>query len=121
MMSFDSIISSSDIKAVKEDIHAPLYHLIYSMLKDRILNGTLSYQERLPTEHELAAIFNVSRITAKRALDELASEGLVHRCLGRGTHVEFEYHNASAGKTPLVDDLQDLATIAEKNRCDSDR
>ncbi|MDQ8732019.1 GntR family transcriptional regulator, partial [Bradyrhizobium sp. LHD-71] len=41
----------------------------------------------LPSEFELTEAFNVSRITAKRALDELATEGLVERVRGRGTTV----------------------------------
>ena len=41
----------------------------------------------MPGEQELAAEFNVSRITAKRALNELASAGLVVRERGRGTRV----------------------------------
>jgi GntR family transcriptional regulator len=41
----------------------------------------------VPGEQELAAEFHVSRITAKRALNELASAGLVVRERGRGTRV----------------------------------
>ena len=43
--------------------------------------------ELVPTEQALGERFGVSRITAKRALDELAAEGLVVRQRGRGTTV----------------------------------
>ena len=41
------------------------------------------------------AEFNVSRITAKRALDELAADGLVVREQGRGTRVCINTHSTS--------------------------
>ncbi|MEI4926850.1 GntR family transcriptional regulator, partial [Klebsiella pneumoniae] len=41
----------------------------------------------LPTEAEFEEIFGVSRITARRALAELAAKGLVKRQAGIGTMV----------------------------------
>jgi GntR family transcriptional regulator len=65
----------------------PLYHRLYVILRDRIAVGTYPQGSVLPSEFELTEAFNVSRITAKRALDELATEGLVERVRGRGTTV----------------------------------
>ena len=65
----------------------PLYHQIYVLLREQIVSGTFPARAILPTEHELMRRFHVSRITAKRALDELAAEGLVERSRGRGTRV----------------------------------
>ncbi len=65
----------------------PLYHQIYVVLRNRIVSGQIEPGARLPGEQELAETFGVSRITAKRALNELASSGLVIRERGRGTRV----------------------------------
>lgn len=65
----------------------PLYHQIYVLLREQIVGGAYPARAVLPTEHELMRRFHVSRITAKRALDELAAEGLVERSRGRGTRV----------------------------------
>lgn len=65
----------------------PLYHRLYMVLRERIASGKHPEGSVLPSEAELTASFNVSRITAKRALDELAAEGLVERVRGRGTTV----------------------------------
>lgn len=65
----------------------PLYHRLYVILRDRIASGTYPGGAVLPSEFELTEAFSVSRITAKRALDELATEGLVERVRGRGTTV----------------------------------
>ncbi|WP_417418911.1 GntR family transcriptional regulator [Hoeflea sp.] len=65
----------------------PLYHQIFLILRNRIFGGEVRPGELVPGEQELATEFNVSRITAKRALNELASAGLVVRERGRGTRV----------------------------------
>lgn len=67
----------------------PLYHQIFLGLRDEILSGRRGFGSVLPTEHELAATFGVSRITARRALNELALHKLVERRQRVGTHVVF--------------------------------
>lgn len=71
----------------------PLYRQIYHLLRERIVNGEIPRHERLPAEQELIRMLGVSRITVKRALNELANSGLVTRSRGRGTIVTF---NAAA-------------------------
>mgnify|MGYP001058085414 CR=1 FL=1 len=65
----------------------PLYHQILIILRNQIFSGELRPGTLLPGEEELAELFQVSRITAKRALNELADAGLVVRERGRGTRV----------------------------------
>lgn len=72
---------------VDTGLPTPLYHQIYLILREQILAGRFGPKSRLPTEAEISAGYSVSRITAKRALDELAAEGLVERRRGRGTSV----------------------------------
>lgn len=73
--------------AISERLPTPLYHQIFLILRSQILEGRLPPGSLLPGEEEVARQFNVSRITARRALAELAAEGLVTRGRGRGTHV----------------------------------
>ena len=68
----------------------PLYHQIFLQLRGEIESGQRSTGSRLPTEQELSESFRVSRITARRALDELAQAGLVARKQRVGTIVTFE-------------------------------
>ncbi|MDF7775546.1 GntR family transcriptional regulator [Sphingomonas sp. AOB5] len=67
----------------------PLYHQIFLALRDEILTGARAEGTILPTEHELAALYDVSRITARRALDELAEHALVERRRRIGTRVTY--------------------------------
>lgn len=66
----------------------PRYLTIYNQLKSQITSGTLTDNEQLPTELQLAKAYNVSRITSKRALTELESQGLIYRKQGSGSFVQ---------------------------------
>lgn len=72
---------------VDAGLPTPLYHQIYLLLRDRIRTGRLARNALLPGEQELTKLFNVSRITVKRALNELAADGLISRHRGRGSIV----------------------------------
>jgi GntR family transcriptional regulator len=99
-------------RLLRGDLPTPLYHQIFSILRDRIVGGELTHGNQLPTEFELADAFEVSRITAKRALDELAAEGLVERRRGRGTHV-IHRHQAKPVPAPLTGLLENLEILGE--------
>lgn len=64
-----------------------LYQQITNDLKQQITSGKLKSNEKLPTEIELAQQYNVSKITSKKALDELKGDGLVYSKRGSGTFV----------------------------------
>lgn len=68
----------------------PLYHQIFLTLRDEIMSGRRPFGALVPTEQELSAMFAVSRITARRALDELAQHRLVERKRRVGTRVVFK-------------------------------
>ncbi len=66
---------------------APLYYRIEQTILDQIQNGQLRPGARLPSEAELAQQYQVSRITATRALDDLVRRGRAYRQQGKGTYV----------------------------------
>ncbi len=69
------------------DRAAPLHLQVYTRLRDAIFRGDYPESSRLPGEIALGEEFGVSRITVRRALDELAARGLVQRVQGQGTTV----------------------------------
>jgi GntR family transcriptional regulator len=62
-----------------------LYHRVYTILRERIVAGQYPAEQPLPGEIDFAAAFGVSRVTMRRALDELVREGLIERSRGRGS------------------------------------
>ncbi len=65
----------------------PRYQQIFLLLREKILTRQVPPGARIASEAELSRDFGVSRITAQRALNELAAAGLVTREKGRGTRV----------------------------------
>ena len=100
--------SDADIFAVSATQAAPLYHQLYSLLKSKITSGELPPGSLLPSEIELAKRFSVSRITTKRALNELGRDGLVERRAGRGTHVRTRPPSSPLLRAPLTGNLESL-------------
>ena len=93
-------------------LRVPLYHQLYSVLKDAILDGTIPFDAQMPSEQQLTTTFDVSRITAKRAMDELAAEKLVSRFRGKGSHVTYHY-TPKPVRGPLVGMLESLIEMGE--------
>ena len=110
-----NLLSSNAHKLLRNDLPTPLYHQMFSLLRDRILSGEIPRGMRIPTEFELAESFGVSRITAKRALDELAAEGLVERRRGKGTHV-IHRSRPKPMHSPLTGLIESLEVLAEHTR-----
>ncbi|WP_096698088.1 GntR family transcriptional regulator [Polaromonas sp. AER18D-145] len=65
----------------------PLYAQIKDILRARVLDGTYQPHQQMPSESEMMAMFNVSRITVRQALNDLQNEGLIFRIHGKGTFV----------------------------------
>ena len=67
--------------------------LRYLELKNKICyqiyNGVYEDGERIPSERQLAADYDVSRITVRKALEILEEEDLIRREVGSGTHVTY--------------------------------
>jgi len=68
----------------------PLYKRIYNDLAENIRSGVLKPGDRLPTEAQLMTTYGVSRITASRAMSELAKDGLIVRTRKIGSVVAQE-------------------------------
>ena len=66
---------------------APLYAQIKDALRASILDGSYQPHQQLPSESEMMASFNVSRITVRQALSDLQNEGLIFRLHGKGSFV----------------------------------
>lgn len=62
----------------------PKYHQIYLVLREQLREG--QFAGGLPSEIALSKQFSAGRVTVRRALEQLAAEGLIIRQAGRGTH-----------------------------------
>jgi GntR family transcriptional regulator len=79
----------------------PKYHQVYLVLREQLHEGKFS--QGVPGELALMEQFSVARVTVRRALSQLAQEGLISREPGRGTRSLVQRHlpkmDAGAHKT----------------------
>jgi len=94
------------------DQKLPQFALIKQFLEQQIKSGQWPPGTRIPTEQSLTETFSVSRMTARRAVKELADVGLVARTPGLGTFVT-ELPKPAA--TIAVDNVIDRAKAADSH------
>lgn len=70
-----------------ENVFVPLYQQVKEDIKTAIEKGKYKPHEKIPAEPELSAEYSVSRITVRRAVEELCNEGYLVKMQGRGTFV----------------------------------
>lgn len=64
-----------------------LHSQLFNILKRKIEHGKIKENDFLPSEAELQKIFDVSRITVRRAIADLENEKYVKKLHGKGTKV----------------------------------
>ncbi len=65
----------------------PLYEQIKDYILGNIESGVYASGTRIPSERTLSGVFGVSRLTVKRAFDNLTQEGILQAQVGKGTYV----------------------------------
>jgi GntR family transcriptional regulator len=90
----------------------PLYAQVESVLASEIANGSLKPGDRLPSEDELIARFNVSRITIRRAIQNLIVRSLVEIHRGTGTFVA--HPKITQELTELSGFVEDMENLGRK-------
>ncbi len=81
----------------------PLYMKIANDLRMQIQTEKIKPGDKLPTEFELMQLYDVSRITASKAVAILAEEGLIYRARKLGTFVK-DFNRDSQFLSPLTTD-----------------
>lgn len=85
-------------------VQQPKYHSIRDEVRDLI--AALGVGDALPPERTLAVDFGVSRMTLRRAIDELVREGRVVRRQGAGTFVAAPKIAQSLAVTSFSEDMR---------------
>lgn len=65
----------------------PKYHQLFELLRQKIEAGEWQPYQSIPSERDLVDLYNVSRVTVRQALENLAIQGYVYREHGKGTFV----------------------------------
>lgn len=96
---------SDRIGRLDERDHAPLYRQLQKVLREAIANRVLAPDDALPAERDFADELGVSRITVRKALDGLVSEGLLIRRQGAGTFVAARVEKNFSKLSSFTEDM----------------
>jgi len=84
----------------------PLYQQLQRALRQAIENRVLGPDDALPPERDLATEFRISRITVRKAIDGLVSEGMLVRRQGSGTFVSARMEKNFSKLTSFSEDMR---------------
>lgn len=82
--------------AEKQTLHSQIQKYILSLIQ----SGEKKPGDKLPTEHELSQMFQTSRTTVLRALDQLMAQGIIYKRKGSGSYVSNK-QNTTTG-APII-------------------
>ncbi len=95
-----------DTSIIDKNNPIPLYYQIKEHLKQQINEGVFKKGEKLPTELWISQTYQASRVTVRRAIDELVQEGIVERKRGQGVYVSTSSFNRNIQR--LTSQFEDL-------------
>lgn len=92
---------------------SPLYQQVMEDIVHDIASGLYRAGEKIPSEADLGDIYDVSRITVRRAVEELVKQGKLTKRQGKGTFV----NEAEEGPSSFQNDdiVQSFSVTCEAN------
>lgn len=93
---------------LNQESNTPLYIQLYQALKEKIIQGDLKEDQRLPSQRQLADMNGISKNTVINAYDQLLVEGFIYAKERQGYYVadiDYQYHQR---------DQKPLLTVLEK-------
>lgn len=102
-------------KGKKMQERVPKYYLVKQNMIDKIDNEDFPMDIPIPSERELMELYQVSRITIRRAVDELVNEGYLYKIQGKGTYVKNDEKGSNLiAITSCTEDVIRLGMVPSK-------
>ncbi|WP_260923270.1 GntR family transcriptional regulator [Novosphingobium sp. 9] len=106
---------SDRIGSLRADNAAPLYLQLQQLIRDAIAGAVLQQGEAIPPERDLAAEYEVSRITVRKAIGGLVEEGMLTRRRGAGTFVASRVEKSFSKLTSFSEDMAARGRLASSS------
>jgi GntR family transcriptional regulator len=106
---------------IDQNSPVPLYYQIHNIILEKIDAKEFVPHQQIPSEDELASMFEVSRMTSRQAVLKLLNEGRIYRKRGQGTFVaEPKIERKVARLTTFEADMKEAglrpkAVVIQKN------
>ena len=105
----DNLASILSRESLQTANGGPLYLRLRQTLEDAVHSGRLGHGDALPAERDLAEYANVSRVTVRKAVDDLVRDGLLVRRQGSGTFVAKPVSRVQQPLSRLTSFSEDMA------------
>lgn len=83
------------VQVVQSKRSTPKYQIVYNYYSEQIKSGQLQSGEKLPTEAQICKLFCVSRVTVRKALDDLQNQGYIVKEHSKGSFVSQDVSGMS--------------------------
>jgi GntR family transcriptional regulator len=87
----------------------PLYLQLKRWIEDAVSRGTIRPGDALPSERDLAVKVDVSRVTVRKAVQQLVRDGVLIQRHGSGTYVAPQSHRVEQSLSQLTSFTDDMA------------
>lgn len=105
---------------IQKDSTSPLFEQVMEDISEKIKNGVYAAGHKIPTELELIEQYQVSRITIRRAIEELCKDGMLVKLQGKGTFVQEKRifrkieHTVSFSESCQANGMKPSAFVTER-------
>lgn len=96
------------------DSLTPLYQQVIDSIRAGIEEGEYQVGQKIPSESELSELYSVSRITVRRAIEELASAGYLTKKQGKGTYVNPRKIDKKVMQTSRMQSFTNMCELANR-------
>ena len=97
---------------------APLYARLKNLVQRSIESGELREGDSIPAERDVAEMLSISRVTVRKAFQDLATEGVLVQRRGSGTYVNGPGRRAEQPISRLTSFTQDMLLRGIKTDAD---
>jgi GntR family transcriptional regulator len=87
--------------------NSPLYMQLARKLTQDVRDGRYRAEQALPSERTLSELLDVSRVTARKAIDQLVDQGLVVRKRGSGNYIAPKIEQPLSNLSSFSEQLQE--------------
>jgi GntR family transcriptional regulator len=87
----------------------PLYLQLKRFIEDAIRSELVHPGDALPSERDIAARLDISRVTVRKAVQQLVHEGVLVQRHGSGTYVSLPPHRVEQSLSHLTSFAEDMA------------
>lgn len=102
----DGVNQLADALKIDPLDQTPLYLQVRKVLLNAIKRGVFQADDALPSERTLSEMIGISRVTARKAIDALASEGVIVRKHGSGNYIAPMLEQPLSRLTSFTEELK---------------